>query len=85
MITLSEYFSDKRYKPKWFMGDRVQGKFNNIPYIGTVGNDSLVSEIEGPIVSIYLDLPIKYKKTIYNIIFVKPDTITSRKRIFYKG
>ena len=80
---MAEYFLEKRYKPTWFMGDRVQGKFNNIPYIGTVGNDSMVSEIEGPIVSVFLDLPLVYKNEIYNVIFVKPNTLTKRNRIFY--
>ena len=72
MSNLAEYFENNRYKPKWFIGDRVQGTWNKIPFVGTVGNDTLISEIEGPRVSVHLELPIKYNKQVYNIIIVKP-------------
>ena len=76
MPSLSEYFDRICYKPKYFMGDRVKGKFHKIPFIGTVGNDSLVSETEGPKVSIFLDLPLKYKGVYYKMITVKHKDIT---------
>jgi hypothetical protein len=72
---LAEYFSANRYKAKWDMGDRVWGKWNKIPFVGTVGNDTLINEKEGPRVSVHLDLPILFQKKIYNIIFVKPSDI----------
>lgn len=71
MSTYAEYFEQHRPKPVWYIGDRVFGRWNKIPFIGSVGNDSMVSEIEGPRVSVFLDLPIKYKDKIHNIVFVK--------------
>lgn len=71
MGTLAEYFAANRYKGKYNMGDRVFGHWNKIPFVGTVGNDSVVNEIEGPRVSVHLDLPIKYKDVVHNILIVK--------------
>ena len=67
----SDYFDRIGYKPKYFIGDRVFGKWNKIPFIGTVGNDTVINETEGPRISIHLDLPIKFNDTIHNIIIVK--------------
>ena len=67
----TEYFNKIGYKPKYFLGDRVSGRWNKIPFIGTVGNDTVISLEEGPRISILLDLPIKYKDTIHNIVIVK--------------
>ncbi len=67
----TDYFNRIGYKPKYFIGDRVSGKWNKIPFIGTVGNDTLISEIEGPRISIFLDLPIKFKGTVHTIVIVK--------------
>lgn len=80
MPSLIAYFEKNRYKPKWFIGDRVSGKWNGIPFVGTVGNDSLVSEYEGPRVSVFLDLPIVYKKEVHNIVFVKPKELQPRNK-----
>lgn len=71
MATYAEYFDANRYKPKYFLGDRVSGRWKKIPFVGTVGNDSLVSEDEGPRISIFLDLPIKLKGTTFSVIIVK--------------
>lgn len=71
-MTLAEYFEANRYKPTWFIGDRVSGKYGKIPFIGTVGNDTVISELEGPRVSIFLDLPMKIGKEYKSIIIVKP-------------
>lgn len=70
-MNLAEYFAKNRYVAKYAMGDRVIGKWNGIPFVGSVGNDTVISEIEGPRVSIHLDLPIKYKEVVYTVIFVK--------------
>ena len=69
---LAEYFARNRYQAQWQIGDRVQGRWNGIPFRGTVGNDTVISEVEGPRVSVHLDLPIRYKDTNHNIIIVKP-------------
>lgn len=71
MGNLSDYFEKNAYKPKYFIGDRVFGHWNKIPFIGTVGNDTVISEIEGPRISVQLDLPIKHKGTVHSIVIVK--------------
>ena len=71
MGNLADYFEKIGYKPKYFIGDRVIGKWKKIPFIGTVGNDTLISEDEGPRISIHLDLPIVVDGQIKNVIFVK--------------
>lgn len=71
MGTQTDYFQEKGYKPKYFIGDRVFGKYQTIPFIGTVGNDTLISEIEGPRISIHLDLPIRIDNLNYSVIIVK--------------
>lgn len=71
MGTQTEYFQKKGYKPKYFIGDRVFGKYKKIPFIGTVGNDTLISEIEGPRISIHLDLPIRIDNVNLSVIIVK--------------
>lgn len=77
---MSEYFErNKKYTPKWFLGDRVSGFYHKIPFIGTVMNHTLVSEQEGPVVIVDLDLPIKYKDITYTLIRVKPNNLKERK------
>ena len=71
MVNLSDYFNRIGYKPKYWIGDRVMGRWNKIPFVGTVGNDTLISEIEGPRITIHLDLPFKYKGVIYQYFTVK--------------
>ena len=75
MANYAEYFEKNRPKPVWHIGDRVFGKWNKIPFIGTVGNDNMINEAEGPRVSIHLDLPIKYKDCVRTVIFVKQKDI----------
>lgn len=75
MPNYAEYFEKHRPKPVWHIGDRVSGKWNKIPFIGSVGNDNMINETEGPRVSIHLDLPIKYKDKVYTVIFVKQKDI----------
>jgi hypothetical protein len=71
MANVTDYFQAKGYKPEYLIGDRVFGKFNKIPFIGTVGNDRLISEIAGPEITVHLDLPIKIDKTFKTFIIVK--------------
>jgi len=71
MASLTEYFKANRYTGKYSIGDRVIGKWNKIPFVGTVGNDTLINEIEGPRISVCLDLPIKYKDMVHRVIIVK--------------
>mgnify|MGYP001217589467 CR=1 FL=1 len=74
-MSLTKYFEKIGYKPIYYIGDRVSGKWNKIPFIGTVGNDTLISEEEGPRISILLDLPIHYENTYHNVIIVKHNDI----------
>jgi hypothetical protein len=69
--TQTDYFNQVGYRPTYFIGDRVFGKWNKIPFVGTVGNDTMISEIEGPRISVHLDLPIKFQDQVHTIIFVK--------------
>jgi hypothetical protein len=71
MGSQTDYFERIGYRPKYFLGDRVFGHWNKIPFVGTVGNDTLISDIEGPRITIHLDLPIKYQDTWHNVIVVK--------------
>lgn len=72
MSNLADYFAKNRYQAKWNIGDRVHGTWNKIPFVGSVGNDTLISEAQGPRVSVHLDLPFKYQDKVYNFLFVKP-------------
>ena len=70
-MTLAEYFEANRPKPKYKVGDRVEGTYQGIPYVGTAYTDNMRNETEGVIVSIHLDLPMKIDKTWHTIIRVK--------------
>jgi hypothetical protein len=70
MASLSDYFAKNAYKPKYFLGDRVYGKFHSIPFIGTVGNDRVIN-LDGPEITIHLDLPMKHNGELKNFIIVK--------------
>lgn len=71
MATYAEYFSKNRYKPKYFIGDRVFGRYNKIPFVGTVGNDTVICEETGPQISVLLDLPIRLNGELRYVIIVK--------------
>ena len=70
MASLTDYFERIGYKPKYHIGDRVYGKFNSIPFVGTVGNDRVVS-LDGPEITIHLDLPMKLTSGLTSFIIVK--------------
>ena len=59
MSTLAEYFAANRPVPKYAVGDRVEGTYKGIPYVGSAYTDNQRNEQEGPMVSIHLDLPMK--------------------------
>jgi hypothetical protein len=71
MPSYKEYFSQNRPKPKWFIGDRVFGKWNKIPFTGTVLNDNMIDEEIGAEVHVFLDLPIHHKNECKTIVKVK--------------
>lgn len=78
MGSLTDYFQRTAYQPKYFIGDRVFGRWNRIPFVGTVGNDRVIDQT-GPQITIHLDLPIKFDKKIHNIVIVKHKDITKLK------
>ena len=67
----TDYFEKIGYKPIWYIGDRVFGYWNKIPFVGTVGNDTVINHTDGPRISVHLDLPIKFNKQVYHVIIVK--------------
>ena len=71
----TDYFERIGYKPEYFIGDRVIGRWNQIPFVGTVGNDTVINHVEGPRISVHLDLPIKFKNVVYSVIIVKHQDI----------
>ena len=77
----TDYFNKIGYKPKYYIGDRVFGYYKKIPFVGTVGNDRLVSEVIGPEITVHLDLPMKVDKEIKTFIIVKHKDIKRLKDI----
>lgn len=72
MSTLTDYFIKNAYKPRYHIGDRVFGRWNKIPFVGTVGNDrNKIGGDPNPEVTIHLDLPIMFDDKINNIVIVK--------------
>lgn len=81
MGNLSDYFERNAYKPKYQIGDRVFGHWNKVPFIGTVGNDTVISNLEGPRISIHLDLPILLTGQRHSVIIVKHKDIKPLKEM----
>lgn len=77
----TDYFNKIGYKHTYDIGDRVIGKWHKIPFVGTVGNDRKINDIDGPEVTIHLDLPIKYQDKICNFIIVKHKDIRRLKEL----
>ena len=75
----SDYFNNIGYVGKYKIGDRVIGKWNKIPFVGSVGNDRQINDRDGPEVTVHLDLPIKYQDKIHHIIIVKHKDIKAFK------
>lgn len=67
----TDYFDRIGYKHVYDIGDRVIGRWNQIPFVGTVGNDRLINHRDGPEVTVHLDLPIKYNNKVHHILIVK--------------
>ena len=76
MSSLAEYFAANRPVPKWKFGDRVTGKYNGVPFVGTCGGEGMVNETLGSQVTVFIDLPIKDGKTWHmTFIKVKPSSL----------
>jgi len=57
-MTLAEYFEQTSYKATYNLGDRILGRYKGVPFIGTVGNDNQLNPIDGPFITVHLDLSI---------------------------
>ena len=71
MSNLTAYFERTLPKPRYQFGDRVEGQYKGVPYVGTAYTDNMRNETEGPMVSIHLDLPMKIGTEWHNYIRVK--------------
>jgi hypothetical protein len=69
MASYKEYFDRVGYKPRYVIGDRVQGTYKKIPFRGTVGNDRCIDGVN-PEITIHLDLPIQLTDGIKSVIIV---------------
>lgn len=78
-MDLKTYFEQNCYKPKYLIGDRVEGKYNKIHFVGSVGNDSIRNEEEPPQVTVHLDLPLVLDGKIHHILRVPTDSVRVRK------
>ena len=65
MASLTEYFERTIPKPRYQFGDRVEGVYMGVPFVGTVGTDNIRSEQEGPRVTVHLDLPLKTQDSVH--------------------
>lgn len=81
MASLSEYFEKTSYKAKYDFGTRVFGRWNKIPFVGTIYGDTVISEEQGPRLSIHLDLPIKFENKIYTILIDKHKSFKDIKKL----
>jgi len=70
MSTLAEYFEKNRPKPRYTFGDRVEGTYRGIPWVGSAYTDNVRNETEGARVSIHLDLPMRVGSEWLNYIRV---------------
>ena len=71
------YFYMNRYKPKYFLGDKVKGKYNDVSWTGTVLNDTYLNDEEGPYILVYLDKSMKIDGDERNILKLKHDEVKS--------
>lgn len=85
MTKEAEYFAKVKYIPKYLIGDRVRGWWNNIPFAGSVLLDTLVDEQEGSYVMVQTDLPINHNSNYHSIIKVKHCDIIDAEQSFDKN
>lgn len=77
MASLSEYFAANRYKPKYFLGDRVRGIWNDIPFTGSVAIDTQVYEGQDPVVMVFLDLPLQHAGSTITLLRCTHEQVNS--------
>ena len=80
-MTYEEYFASVSYKATYHLGDRILGRYQGIPFIGTVGNDNQLNETDGPFITVHLDLPIKIDDEVKHVIITKHNEVSRLKEI----
>jgi hypothetical protein len=75
MATQSDYFNKIGYKHVYDIGDRVFGYYHKIPFVGSVGNDRRINNLDGPEVTVHLDLPMQLADRVTMFIIVKHKNI----------
>jgi hypothetical protein len=58
------------YQHKYALGDRVRGRYQGVPFAGTVMIDNCVNPDDGAFVIVELDLPIRIDGRVMNMIKV---------------
>ena len=81
MASLEDYFEVNRYKPKYQFMTRVIGTYKKTPFVGHVGSDSVVSEKEGPMLTILLDLPIRIDGEVRSVLKCKHKDVRPLKEL----
>lgn len=66
----TEWFSSHRPNAEFFLGDRVCGHFQGMPYVGTVMIDHMVNTEQGSVTKVALDLPLKVDGTYYQLLII---------------
>ena len=77
----TDYFNRIGYKGQYEIGDRVIGSYMGIPFVGTVGNDTLINHEIGPQISIHLDLPMRLTEGLKSFIIVAHKDVRPLKEI----
>ena len=78
MSNLTQYFERKHAdlpKPRYNSGDRVYGRWNEIPFVGSVVRDTK------PTVMVHSDLPVQFQGNVHTILTVKQSDIVRIKEI----
>jgi hypothetical protein len=73
MPSYAEYFQKNTYKPRFYLGDRIRGKWCNVPFT------------EGPYVIVTLDLPMKIDGKYLTMLKVKHSDLLDVKDSFYES
>jgi len=83
MASLAEEFAKSRHVAKYEFMTRVSGTYKGIPFVGSIGNDTVINEAEGPIFTIHLDLPMKIDGKYLSFFRCKQSEIKNLKRRFF--
>jgi hypothetical protein len=77
--SLAKYFAEHRPQPYWKGGERVIGRYKDMPFIGSVGYENMRNMDEGMMALVHLDLPLKDGDVWRTILRVKPRSLKLRK------